>query len=195
MVSGDLLKDVVIIWMCVVFIVNLGLGLGLKLGLVKVDILWEMVSDVDFVNVISSGIVEVKVIYDFIVKVDVVGFSLVCCYFYCFKSVNNISFVGEICILFEVDVFNVMFGIFFCFNYFVGFFIFYMEVVKDDNIDYVLYFGDYIYEYDGEGYVIEYVKEIGRIYVFDNDIEFYIFIDYCNCYVLYCMDEGLLVLY
>ncbi|PTT99467.1 alkaline phosphatase, partial [Pseudomonas sp. HMWF031] len=193
--SGDPLKDAVIIWTRAVPTANLGSGSGSKSDLAKADILWEMASDADFANVISSGIVEAKAIHDFTVKVDVAGLSPARRYFYRFKSANNTSPVGETRTLPEVDVSNVTFGIFSCSNYPAGFFTPYMEAAKDDNIDYVLHLGDYIYEYDGEGYATEHAKEIGRTYAPDNDTELYTLTDYRNRYALYRTDEGLLSLH
>ncbi|MFD3282651.1 alkaline phosphatase D family protein [Alteromonas macleodii] len=193
--SGDPLKDAVIIWTRAVPTSNLGSGSGSKSGLAKADILWEMASDADFANVISSGIVEAKAIHDFTVKVDVAGLSPARRYFYRFKSANNTSPVGETRTLPEVEVSNVTFGIFSCSNYPAGFFTPYMEAAKDDNIDYVLHLGDYIYEYDGEGYATEHAKEIGRTYAPDNDTELYTLTDYRNRYALYRTDSGLLSLH
>lgn len=113
--SGDPLKDAVIIWTRAV--PDSGAGSGSKSGVAKADILWEMASDADFANVVSSGIVEAKAIHDFTVKVDVAGLSPARRYFYRFKSANNTSPVGETRTLPEVDVSNVTFGIFSCSNY------------------------------------------------------------------------------
>ncbi len=146
--SGDPLKDAVIIWTRAVPDSGAGPGSGSKSGLAKADILWEMASDAEFANVVSSGLVEAKAIHDFTVKVDVTGLSPARRYYYRFKSANNTSPVGETRTLPKADVSNVTFGVFSCSNYPAGFFTPYMEAAKDDNIDYVLHLGDYIYEYD-----------------------------------------------
>jgi len=185
--SGDPLKDAVIIWTRAMP--------AQGTGIVKADILWEMASDADFSDVVSSGMVEAKATHDFTVKVDVKGLSPARRYFYRFKSANNISPIGETRTLPETDVSNVTFGIFSCSNYPAGFFTPYMEAAKDNNIDYVLHLGDYIYEYDGKGYATEHAKEIGRTYAPDNDTELYTLTDYRNRYALYRTDEGLLALH
>lgn len=189
--SGDPLKEAVIIWTRAV--PDSGAGPGS--GLAKADILWEMASDADFTDIVSSGVVEAKATHDFTVKVDVTGLSPANRYFYRFKSANDTSPVGETRTLPEADVLDVTFGIFSCSNYPAGFFTPYMEAAKNDNIDYVLHLGDYIYEYDGKGYATEHAKEIGRIYAPDNDTELYTLEDYRNRYALYRTDEGLLTLH
>ncbi|MCH2058279.1 MAG: PhoD-like phosphatase N-terminal domain-containing protein, partial [Thalassotalea sp.] len=95
--SGDPLKDAVIIWTRAVPTTDSGSDLA------KADILWEMASDADFTDIVSSGIVEAKAIHDFTVKVDVAGLSPARRYFYRFKSANNTSPVGETRTLPEVD--------------------------------------------------------------------------------------------
>ena len=70
-----------------------------------------------------------------------------------------------------------------------------MEAAKNNSIDYVLHLGDYIYEYDGEGYATEHAKEIGRTFAPDNDTELYTLTDYRKRYALYRTDEGLLALH
>ncbi len=93
------------------------------------------------------------------------------------------------------NVDKVTFGIFSCSNYPAGFFTPYMEASQDDAIDYVLHLGDYIYEYDGQGYATEHAKEIGRTFEPDNDTELYTLTDYRKRYALYRTDEGLLALH
>ena len=85
--SGDPLKDAVIIWTRAMP--------AQGTGIVKADILWEMASDADFSDVVSSGMVEAKATHDFTVKVDVKGLSPARRYFYRFKSANNTRPVGE----------------------------------------------------------------------------------------------------
>lgn len=53
------------------------------------------------------------------------------------------------------------------------------------DVDVVIYLGDYIYEYGMGGYVIEEVVVMGCILVDDNNIEIICLDDYCKCYVLY----------
>lgn len=183
--SGDPLQSAVIIWTRALP----------ESPSVKADILWEVADDSNFTNVIASGNVEAAANNDFTVKVDVTGLSPDSAYFYRFVSANNVSSIGLTKTLPAENVDKVTFGIFSCSNYPAGFFTPYMEASKDDAIDYVLHLGDYIYEYDGQGYATEHAKEIGRTFAPDNDTELYTLTDYRKRYALYRTDEGLLALH
>lgn len=183
--SGDPLRDAVIIWT----------RAQPPSASVKADILWEVAKDKAFANIIASGNVQAMASSDFTVKVDVTGLSPDSTYFYRFVSANNTSPIGETKTLPSQDVDKVTLGIFSCSNYPAGFFTPYMEAAKNNSIDYVLHLGDYIYEYDGEGYATEHAKEIGRTFAPDNDTELYTLTDYRKRYALYRTDEGLLALH
>lgn len=183
--SGDPLQSAVIIWTRALP----------ESPSVKADILWEVAEDSNFTNVIASGNVEAAANNDFTVKVDVTGLSPDSAYFYRFVSANNVSSIGLTKTLPAENVDKVTFGVFSCSNYPAGFFTPYMEASKDDAIDYVLHLGDYIYEYDGQGYATEHAKEIGRTFAPDNDTELYTLTDYRKRYALYRTDEGLLALH
>ena len=183
--SGDPLRDAVIIWT----------RAQPPSASVKADILWEVATDKAFANIIASGNVQAMASSDFTVKVDVTGLSPDSTYFYRFLSANNTSPIGETKTLPSQDVDKVTLGIFSCSNYPAGFFTPYMEAAKNNRIDYVLHLGDYIYEYDGEGYATEHAKEIGRTFAPDNDTELYTLTDYRKRYALYRTDEGLLALH
>lgn len=183
--SGDPLQSAVIIWTRALP----------ESPSVKADILWEVAEDSNFTNVIASGNVEAAANNDFTVKVDVTGLSPDSAYFYRFASANNVSSIGLTKTLPAENVDKVTFGVFSCSNYPAGFFTPYMEASKDDAIDYVLHLGDYIYEYDGQGYATEHAKEIGRTFAPDNDTELYTLTDYRKRYALYRTDEGLLALH
>lgn len=183
--SGDPLQSAVIIWTRALP----------ESPSVKADVLWEVADDSNFSNVIASGNVEAAANNDFTVKVDVTGLSPDNEYFYRFVSANSVSPIGLTKTLPAENVDKVTFGIFSCSNYPAGFFTPYMEASKDDAIDYVLHLGDYIYEYDGQGYATEHAKEIGRTFAPDNDTELYTLTDYRKRYALYRTDEGLLALH
>ena len=116
-------------------------------------------------------------------------------YYYRFKSANSISDVGTTLTLPKENVSQVTFGVFSCSNYPAGFFTPYADAASQQNIDFVLHLGDYIYEYDGEGYATEHAKELGRTFAEDNDTELYTLEDYRKRYALYRTDQGLLDLH
>jgi alkaline phosphatase D len=183
--SGDPLKSAVIIWTRAVPTDNA----------VIAEIVWEVAIDKTFNSIVASDRVSAKASQDFTLKVDVKGLSPANQYYYRFRSANNVSAIGETRTLPSNDVSEVTFGVFSCSNYPAGFFTPYMEAAKNSNIDYVLHLGDYIYEYDGEGYATENAKQIGRTFEPDNDTELFTLADYRRRYALYRTDEGLLALH
>lgn len=183
--SGDPLQNAVIIW-------TRALPSNTA---VSADIVWEIATDSEFANLVASDHAVAKASQDFTVKVDVKGLKPASRYFYRFRSANATSEVGQTKTLPEQEVSKVTFGIFSCSNYPAGFFTPYAEAAKDKNIDYVLHLGDYIYEYDGEGYATENAKKIGRTFAPNNDTELYSLDDYRRRYALYRTDEGLLALH
>lgn len=183
--SGDPLQSAVIIWTRAVPADNAA----------KADIIWEIASDKTFKSIVASDRVSAKASQDYTVKVDVKGLSPDSQYYYRFRSADSVSAIGETRTLPSNDVSEVTFGVFSCSNYPAGFFTPYMEAAKNSNIDYVLHLGDYIYEYDGEGYATENAKQIGRTFEPDNDTELFTLADYRRRYALYRTDEGLLALH
>ncbi|BFT31603.1 alkaline phosphatase D family protein [Alteromonas sp. D210916BOD_24] len=162
---------------------------------VKADISWEVASDESFTTIVASGNVEALATRDFTVKVDVKGLDPSSRYYYRFNSADNESPIGQTLTLPTQSVEKVTFGIFSCSNYPAGFFTPYMEAAKQNDIDFVLHLGDYIYEYDGRGYATEHAKEIGRTFAPDNDTELYSLEDYRKRYALYRTDQGLQTLH
>ncbi|WP_420934048.1 alkaline phosphatase D family protein [Alteromonas sp. A081] len=183
--SGDPLQNAVIIWTRAVPTENA----------VVAEIIWEVASDNAFKSIVASNRVSAMASQDFTVKVDVKGLSPASQYFYRFRSADNVSAIGETRTLPSSEVSEVTFGVFSCSNYPAGFFTPYMEAAKNSKVDYVLHLGDYIYEYDGEGYATENAKKIGRTLEPDNDTELFTLTDYRRRYALYRTDEGLLALH
>jgi len=158
-------------------------------------ILWEVSTSKDFNTLVASDIAEAKQSRDFTVKIDVTGLAPATRYYYRFKSANNVSQVGTTLTLPKENVSQVTFGVFSCSNYPAGFFTPYADAATQQDIDFVLHLGDYIYEYDGEGYATEHAKELGRTFADDNDTELYTLEDYRKRYALYRTDQGLLDLH
>ncbi|WP_334030956.1 alkaline phosphatase D family protein [Alteromonas sp. P256] len=183
--SGDPLQSAVIIWTRAVPADNAYLA----------DVIWEVASDKAFKSLVASDKVSAKASQDYTVKVDVKGLSPNSQYYYRFRSADSVSAIGETRTLPSNDVSEVTFGVFSCSNYPAGFFTPYMEAAKNSNIDYVLHLGDYIYEYDSEGYATENAKQIGRTLEPDNDTELFTLNDYRRRYALYRTDKGLLALH
>jgi len=183
--SGDPLHDRVVLWTRAIPEDNIP----------AVSLLWEVSESIDFTSLVASGIVDAKQSQDFTVKVDVAGLTPATKYYYRFRSANKVSDLGYTRTLPKENVSQVTFGVFSCSNYPGGFFTPYAEAAKQDDIDFVLHLGDYIYEYDGKGYATEHAEEMGRTLAKDNDTELFSLEDYRKRYALYRTDTGLLALH
>ena len=121
-----------------------------------VTVKWELSADKNFKNILNSGHVSAKYSNDFTVKVDVNvpnpfrGNKV----FYRFLYNDTISDTGITNTLpqNDPDKYNIAFCS--CSNHPAGYFNAYREMAKNDDIDLVLHLGDYIYEYDKDGYAL-----------------------------------------
>jgi len=151
--SGDPLSDRVILW------ARLIPGSGEHR---VVDCRWEVASDPDFKQVVSSGVASTSAKRDYTLKVDAQGLEPGSAYFYRFLSEGVISPVGQTRTLPEGAVESFRIGVASCSNYPQGYFNVYKHMA-DSDLDLVLHLGDYIYEY-AEGVYANAVatEELGR---------------------------------
>jgi len=139
--SGDPLTDRVILWTRVTPKTPL-----------PVTVNWEVATDVEFKYLVNSGFTNVDEQSDYTLKVDVTGLESGTTYYYRFTVNGRTSPVGQTKTLSENPE-KVRFAVFSCANYPAGFFHVYKEAAKSaDMFDAVLHLGDYIYEYDKDGY-------------------------------------------
>ena len=144
--SGDPTNSNVILWTKVTPSLNRD---------IKIE--WQISSTRDFKNIINSGNAFSKSSNDFTIKVDVNvpsafrGKKI----FYRFFYDNTYSDIGVTNTLpsYNPDQYNIAFCS--CSNHPAGYFNVYREIAKNDEIDLVLHLGDYIYEYDKDGYATE----------------------------------------
>ena len=126
---------------------------------------WELSSDINFKNILNSGTAFAKYSNDFTVKVDAIvpnayrGKKV----FYRFFTNNTYSEIGITKTLptNNPDNYNIAFCS--CSNHPAGYFNAYKEMAKNNEIDLVLHLGDYIYEYDKDGYATEDSKRFNRV--------------------------------
>ncbi len=149
--SGDPLADRVILWTRVTPESD---------GNVVVD--WEIASDEDFTNVIGSGSGSTTAEVDYTVKVDADGLDPATTYFYRFLTGDKVSPVGRTRTVSTDALASATFAVVSCSNYPAGFFNVYREIANQD-LDAVLHLGDYIYEYEKDGYASERAEEFGRV--------------------------------
>jgi alkaline phosphatase D len=138
----------------------------------SIQVNWEISDNIDFINIINQGRTEASEYNDFTVKVDVKipeqynGISV----FYRFSCNNQFSDIGKTITLpiYNPDEFNIAFCS--CSNYPAGFFNAYKDVANNDEIDLVLHLGDYLYEYDKNGYASENAAELDRVSIPSNEL-------------------------
>jgi len=152
--SGDPTNTNIILWTRATPTINKNIQIG-----------WELSSDINFKNILNSGTAFAKYSNDFTVKIDANvpngyrGKKV----FYRFFSNNTYSDIGITNTLpaNNPDNYNIAFCS--CSNHPAGYFNAYKEMAKDNEIDLVLHLGDYIYEYDKDGYATEDSKSFNRV--------------------------------
>ncbi len=108
---------------------------------------WQIATDDEFTDIVSSGETSALVARDHIAKVDAGGLEPGKNYFYRFKAEDGTtSPVGRTRTLPREGVASVKFGVVSCSNYPQGYFNVYKALAERD-VDAVLHLGDYIYEY------------------------------------------------
>ncbi|HAS6985679.1 TPA: twin-arginine translocation signal domain-containing protein [Vibrio parahaemolyticus] len=151
--SGDPTQTQVIIWTRVTTAAS------------YVDVSWQVASDVEFSNVVQSGVFTTDTGRDFTVKVDVQNLNANSQYYYRFMVGEMMSEVGQTQTLPEDGVEKASMAVVSCANYPAGYFHVYREILNQHEqspFDVVLHLGDYIYEYGAGGYASEDAAALGR---------------------------------
>ncbi|TOQ70844.1 alkaline phosphatase D family protein [Vibrio parahaemolyticus] len=151
--SGDPTQTQVIIWTRVTTAAS------------YVDVSWQVASDMEFSNVVQSGVFTTDTGRDFTVKVDVQNLNANSQYYYRFIVGEVMSEVGQTQTLPEDGVEKASMAVVSCANYPAGYFHVYREILNQHEqspFDVVLHLGDYIYEYGAGGYASEDAAALGR---------------------------------
>ncbi|EHZ2490791.1 alkaline phosphatase D family protein [Vibrio parahaemolyticus] len=151
--SGDPTQTQVIIWTRVTTTAS------------YVDVSWQVASDMEFSNVVQSGVFTTDTGRDFMVKVDVQNLNANSQYYYRFMVGEMMSEVGQTQTLPEDGVEKASMAVVSCANYPAGYFHVYREILNQHEqspFDVVLHLGDYIYEYGAGGYASEDAAALGR---------------------------------
>ncbi|EGR2720131.1 alkaline phosphatase [Vibrio parahaemolyticus] len=130
-----------------------------------VDVSWQVASDMEFSNVVQSGVFTTDTGRDFTVKVDVQNLNANSQYYYRFIVGEMMSEVGQTQTLPEDGVEKASMAVVSCANYPAGYFHVYREILNQHEqspFDVVLHLGDYIYEYGTGGYASEDAAALGR---------------------------------
>jgi alkaline phosphatase D len=183
--SGDPLTDRVILWTHAKILNSTS----------SVNLAWQVATDANFANVVSSGRVAATQDNAFTAKVDATGLSAGNTYYYRFTDdAQVVSPVGITRTLPGSSVALVKFAVFSCTLYAEGFFNVYDAAVKSDA-QYALHLGDYIYEYgsDPTKFGNKDAVTLGRVVSPANDIV--TLDDYRTRYALYRSDPNLQALH
>ncbi|HCM0843779.1 TPA: alkaline phosphatase D family protein [Vibrio parahaemolyticus] len=151
--SGDPTQTQVIIWTRVTTAAS------------YVDVSWQVASDMEFLNVVQSGVFTTDTGRDFTVKVDAQNLNANSQYYYRFIVGEIMSEVGQTQTLPEDGVDKASMAVVSCANYPAGYFHVYREILNQHEqspFDVVLHLGDYIYEYGAGGYASEDAAALGR---------------------------------
>lgn len=182
--SGDPLPDAVLIWTRYTSQEEIDAG-GKSEGeqdVGPVDVRWEVARDRQFEDVVSSGETEAEAARDYTVKVDVTGLDAETTYYFRFIANGETSPMGRTKTAPEGDNSHLRLAVSSCASYAHGYFNAYAHMA-DEDIDAVVFLGDYIYEYANGGY--------GSARDYDPPHEILSLEDYRRRYAWYRRDEDL----
>ncbi|EAQ98062.1 alkaline phosphatase D family protein [Congregibacter litoralis] len=123
---------------------------------------WEVATDSAFRTVVSSGRSVASPRRDYTVKVLVAGLRPGMRYYYRFHHGSEASAIGRARTLPLGELSSLTLAVASCSNYPFGHFNAYDAIAEDEQIDWVLHLGDYIYEYGVDGYGAASGAAIGR---------------------------------
>ena len=148
--SGDLDQSSVVIWTRVSGFSN------------TVDVSWTVATDADFRNIVRQGRLATSANRDHTVKVVVDILEPGTDYFYQFAVNDAVSAAGRTKTLPVGHVDKLTIAVASCSNFPFGYFNAYEVIANDPGVDVIAHLGDYIYEYDTDGYGGETGRRIGR---------------------------------
>lgn len=175
--SGDPLHDRVILWTRV------------STSRDSIEVSWDISPDPVFANVLSSGAVSTDAGRDYTVKADALGLLPDRIYYYRFRADGVTSPVGKTRTLPAGEVNEVRLAVLSCSNYPAGFFHVYAEIARIADLNAAVHLGDYIYEYERDGYASADAAAMGRIS--DPPHELLTLSDYRTRYAQYRSDPDL----
>lgn len=149
--SGDPKRDRVVIWTRVTP-QNAG----------PVPVRWIVARNRDLTDVVKTGVIQASEARDYTVKADVAGLRPGAPYFYGFRAGAAQSAVGKTRTLPRGRTEQVKLAVASCASYMHGFFNAYEALAQRDDIDAVVFLGDYIYEYGLSGYGGDVALQLGR---------------------------------
>ena len=181
--SGDPLPDSVVLWTRLAPDPLRGGGMPMN----RVEVGWEVARDRAFRDIAQKGIELARPELAHSVHVDVKGLEPGREYFYRFRAGAEVSQIGRTrtAPAAGADVDRLRFGLCGCSHYETGFFTGYRRLAEE-QFDFVIHTGDYIYEARADG-----GRNEGRVRQHNSD-EIYTLVDYRNRYALYKSDPDLM---
>jgi len=128
------------------------------------QVLWEVSTDMAFSNVVTSGSVLTGADRDYTVKLLADGLQPGTVYYYRFSHAGAWSPVGRTRTLPSGRVDRLGIALASCSNYPFGFFNAYDAIAHDQDVEFVLHTGDYIYEYGADGWDSEMGQTLDRVH-------------------------------
>ena len=152
--SGDPRQDRVVIWTRIT---------PTRKNSHEESVAWVVATDAACKRVVGAGLEKTDASRDYTIKLDVTGLEPGQTYYYCFYSQDNRSPIGRMRTLPAGDVSQFNMAVLSCSNFPAGYFHVYGEIAARDDLDAVLHLGDYLYEYDADGYASEDAVAMGRV--------------------------------
>ena len=179
--SGDPAQSSIVIWTRVSEVED------------SVDVDWTMASDANFLDVVARGQYSTDRGRDHTIKIVVDNLAPGQEYYYQFAADGSTSPTGRTRTLPVGHVEQLVVAVATCSNYPFGYFNAYEVIANDPSIDLVVHLGDYIYEYDENGFGGEAGKRIGRIH--EPRHEIVSLDDYRRRHAQYKTDQGSLAMH
>ncbi|MDP6942631.1 MAG: PhoD-like phosphatase N-terminal domain-containing protein, partial [Myxococcota bacterium] len=137
--SGDPLKDRVILWT--------RLSPPSDLQALPVEVAWEVATDETFVDLVAAGWTQADASRDWTVKVDALGLAPGTIYRYRFHALGLTSPVGRTVTAPSGCVARLRLAVASCGDYAQGYYLGYRELAAREDLDAIIFLGDYIYEH------------------------------------------------
>jgi alkaline phosphatase D len=170
--SGDPLNDRVIIWTRVT---------PITASVTSMQVNYELATDVNFTNIVSTGSIQTDSTKDYTVKFDVQSLNENTYYYYRFYTSGYYSIVGRTKTLPTSSISNIRLAFINCNDYRTGYFNPFYKIAERNDLDAVVHLGDYIYEGGG--------GPAGRLH--DPNAEIWRLIDYRARLSQYHLDSNL----
>lgn len=130
----------------------------------SVDVAWTIATDANLRNVVGSGQVETNSGRDFTVKAIASNLEPGRSYYYRFSVDGAMSPTGRTKTVPVGHIDKLVIAVASCSNYPFGYFNAYDDIANNADIDLVAHLGDYIYEYDENGYGADAGRRLNRIH-------------------------------